>query len=122
MLGLDNVTVKVNASPGQVPEVGVIVYTPETSDAVVFVSVPLITDPLPEEPPVNPLPEGADHVYVVAAGTIPSVIFAGVNENALPLHTVSGLLLIAGFGFTVTVTVNVLVHVFGAVPDVAVTL
>lgn len=41
------------------------------------------------------------------AGTIPLVMLAGVTVNADSLQTVDVIAVIAGFGFTVTVTVNV---------------
>ena len=63
---------------------------------------------VPAAPPVIPLAAGADHVYVVPAGTIPSVPFAGEVVNADPLQLVFTSVLIAGTGLTVTVTVNVL--------------
>jgi len=43
----------------------------------------------------------------VPAGTIPLVMLAGVTVNADSLQTVDVIAVIAGFGFTVTVTVNV---------------
>ena len=75
---------------------------------------------LPEAPPViPPVTVGALQLYVVPAGTTPSVPFTGVTVNAVPLHTVAVIALIEGFGLTVTVTVNVLpTHV----PDVGVTV
>jgi len=81
--------------------------------------VGLISDPLmfaallPAEPPVMP-PErpGIGHVYVVPAGTTPSAPFEGAMVNDPALHMVVVWLFIAGFGFTVIVTVkSVPVHV-----------
>jgi hypothetical protein len=43
----------------------------------------------------------------VPAGTIPLVTFTGVTENAVPPQTVAVMLVTAGLGFTVTVTVKV---------------
>jgi hypothetical protein len=51
---------------------------------------------------------GTPHVYVVPAGTIPLVTFAGAAVKVPPLHIVVVILLIPGFGLTVIVTVKVL--------------
>jgi hypothetical protein len=74
---------------------------------VVLVSVPPILAPLPAAPPLNPAPAGAPQLYVVPTGTIPLVTFTGVTENAVPPQTVAVMLVTAGFGFKVTVTVKV---------------
>ena len=74
---------------------------------VVFMSVPpILDDPLPVAPPVNPAPEGTVQLYIVPAGTIPSVTFTGVTINPEPLHTEADMLLIAGFGLIITLTGN----------------
>lgn len=101
------VTVTVNVGPVQLPDVGVTVYIAACGEFVVFISAPL-TDaaPLPGAPPVKPDPDGGDHVYVVPTGTIPLVILTGVTENPASLHTELIIGTIAGFGFTVTVTVK----------------
>ena len=70
-----------------------------------FVSVPVIELPLPATPPERP-PDtaGASHVYVVPAGTRPSVASTGVTVNPASLQTAVARLLIAGLGLTVTTT------------------
>ena len=110
-LGL-TVTVTVNDDPRQLPTpeppVGVTVYTAVAARAPVFVNVPVIFVGLPllAAPPENPEPDGADHEYVVAEGTIPFVPSAGVTVKALPPHAVAVIALIIGLGLTVTVVVN----------------
>jgi hypothetical protein len=65
--------------------------------------------PLPDAPPViPPVTVGADQLYVVPDGTIPFVLLTGVTVNVEPLQTEEVIAFIAGVGFTVTVTVNVL--------------
>lgn len=74
---------------------------------MVFTSVPLIfAAPLPAAPPVNPAPAGAAQVYVVPAGTIPSVTLAGVRLNPPPLQIVAVRSFNTGLGLIVTVTVK----------------
>src|SRR5512133_2945459 len=63
---------------------------------------------VPAAPPVKPAPAGTGQVYVVPAGTTPSVPSAGVRLNEPPLQIVAVSGLIAGAGLMVTVTVNVL--------------
>jgi hypothetical protein len=60
--------------------VAVTAVTPE------LVNVPVIGDPLPEAPPVNPVPVGADHEYEVPIGITFGAIELGVTEKALPLQ------------------------------------
>ena len=60
-----------------------------------------------DAPPVNPMPDGAAQVYLVLKGTTPFVPFTGVAVNGAPLHTVNAIGVIAGTGFTFTVTVKV---------------
>ena len=64
---------------------------------------------VPIAPPVNPpVTTGTGQVYVVPAGTIPLVPFAGVAVKLPALQIAAGVILvIADFGFTVTVTVKV---------------
>ena len=59
-------------------------------------------------PPVSP-PEtvGVAQLYVVPAGTIPFVTFAGVEVKVPPLQIELVMGVIAGTGFTVAITVNV---------------
>jgi len=76
---------------------------------VVLFSVPEISvAPLPEAPPVNPVPDGADQLYVVPEGTIPLVPSTGVTVNPFPLHVVAVIAFTDGVGFNVTVTVKAL--------------
>jgi hypothetical protein len=69
--------------------------------------VPVILEPLPAAPPVNPDPDGAFHVYVVPAGITPLVLLTGVAVKVPPEHIVAVMAVIAGVGLIVTVTVNV---------------
>jgi hypothetical protein len=48
--------------------------------------VPLIEPPLPAEPPVNPVPDGADHEYTVPLGITFGEAELGVTENEVELH------------------------------------
>ena len=74
---------------------------------VILVSVPLIVvPPVPAAPPVKPVPEGADHEYVVPEGTTPFVILTGASVKPSALQTLDIIGVIEGFGFTVTVTVK----------------
>ena len=53
----------------------------------------------------------------------PARLFVGVTVNAEPLQVAAVLLVITGLGFTVTVMVKVgPVQIFGAVPDIGVTV
>jgi hypothetical protein len=102
------VTVTVNVGPLQPFAIGVTVYVAVAAEPDVLVRLPLIEEPLLDTPPViPPVTVGADHVYVVPAGTIPSVELTGVKVNVAPLHTVVVRLFSAGFGFTVTVMVKI---------------
>ena len=72
----------------------------------------IVLVPVPDTPPVNdPVMVGVVQVYTVFAGTIPLVTLAGVTLiTALKLgsvHKATVIGLMAGFGFTVTGTVNV---------------
>jgi hypothetical protein len=53
-----------------------------------------------------PVTVGADHVYVVPAGTIPLVPLAGVTVNAVVLQVVAVIAVMFGLGLTVTVSVK----------------
>ena len=103
------VTATVKLLPEQVAEeTGVTVYVAVWLVVVVFVSVPVILLPFPATPPViPPVTDGADQLYVVPAGTMPSVPSTGETLNAVPVQAAAAITLIAGFGFTVTVTVKV---------------
>ena len=75
---------------------------------------------VPAAPPViPPVTAGANHVYVVLAGTTPLVPLTGVTENAAALQVAAVIAVTAGLGFTVTVTVKVEPV---QVPDVGVTV
>ena len=76
---------------------------------VVFVKVPVIelTPDDCDKPPVNPLPVGTAHVYVVPAGTMPFVPFTGLTVNNTPPHPVVLIGVITAVGLIVTVKVNV---------------
>ncbi len=103
----DTVNVPVHVF-GLVPDVAVTLYVAVTAEFVVLVNVPEIFVALmPANSPLRPEAVGADHVYTVPDGTVQSVPSAGVNEKGASLHIVIVLLLIAGFGLTVTDTVNV---------------
>jgi hypothetical protein len=118
-LGL-TVTVTVNVAPVQEPDVGVTVYTTSIAALVVLVNVPLmLASAVPTAVPVMPTTEGAVHEYVVPVGTIPLVVFAGVDVNVPSLQIVAVIADTAGFGLTVTVTVNVAPT---QVPEVGVTV
>jgi hypothetical protein len=118
-----NVTVTVKVPPVQLPETGVTVYVAVCTVFVVLDSVPeIFVAPLPEAPPENPVPDGADQLYVVLDGTIPSVPLTGVTVNADLLHTVVVIAFMDGIGFTVTVTVNVAPTQEPASPEVGVTV
>ena len=58
-------TVIVKVEPGQLPkatdDVGATVYVAVCAVVVELESVPLMLVPLPDAPPVNPVPAGADH-------------------------------------------------------------
>jgi hypothetical protein len=103
----DTVNVPVHVF-GLVPDVAVTLYVAVTAELVVLVNVPdILLALVPADSPLRPEAVGADHVYTVPDGTVPSVPSAGVNEKGASLHIVIVLLLIAGFGLTVTDTVNV---------------
>ena len=72
--------------------------------------------------PVMPTGEVTVQVYVVPAGTTSGSVLVGVTVKAVAEQIVCVTLAITGFGFTVTVTVKVLLHAVGAVPEVAVTV
>lgn len=100
------VTFSVNAVPEQAPLTGVTVYVAVCIELVVLVSVPPIEAPLPGAPPAKPDPVGAAQLYVVPAGTMPSVTLAGMSVKLSPLHIMAFMVFITGAGFTVTVTVK----------------
>jgi hypothetical protein len=114
------VTVTVKSVPAQLPDFGVTVYMAVCAVLVVLVRVPLMFEAsLPASPPVNPVPAGADQLYVVPAGTIPLVTLTGVTVNPASLHTVVIIAVIVGFGSIATITVNVDP---AQLPDVGVTV
>jgi len=88
-----------------------------------LVNVPVTEDWfIPEAPPVNPVPEGTDQLYVVLAGTmVTGGLLAGVMVKLLPLHTTGDWSGIVGLGLMVTVMVNALPTQLPATPEVGVT-
>jgi hypothetical protein len=56
---------------------------------------------------IEPVTVGTPQLYVVPTGTISEPPFTGVLLNEAPLQAVRDFAAITGFGFTVTVTVNV---------------
>ena len=80
-----------------------------------FAGVPTLADP-PVRPPVT---TGIPQLYVVPAGTTPFAPLAGVTVNTTPPHTGVVISVMAGLGFTVTVTINVDP---AQLPDVGVTV
>ena len=103
------VTVTVKVAPIQLPDVGVTVQVAVCAIFVGLVSVPLIFAAAePDAPPVMPpVIVGAAQSQVVPTGTIPFVLLTGVTVNPTPLHTEAVIVVIAGAGFTVTVTIKV---------------
>ena len=65
---------------------------------------------------------GAVQVYKVPEGITSGAVLIGVTVKGLPVQIAAVLFAIIALGFTVTVTVNVFVHVFGVAPEVAVTV
>ena len=57
-------------------------------------------------PPLYPVPVGASQVYLVPAGTRPSVGYTGDTWKVTPAHTVVDKGEISAFGFIVTTNVN----------------
>ena len=102
------VTATVKLLPEQVAEeTGVTVYVAVWLVVVVFVRVPVILLPLPATAPViPPVTDSTDQVYVVPDGTIPLTPSAGETLNEVPVQDAAVIAVIAGFGFTVTVTVK----------------
>ena len=80
----------------------------------------MLAAPVPEAPPVMPpVTLGTVQLYVVPAGTTPLVPFTGVIVKGAPLQADAVILVIAGLGLTVTITVKVApVHV----PNLGVTV
>ena len=102
--------VTINVKERLVPHgvLGVTRYAAVTAELVVLVSVPKIfaTPVICETPPVKPLPEGADHLYVVPFGITPLTISVGVIPNGAPLQVVVVIVLILAPGLIVTTSVN----------------
>jgi hypothetical protein len=103
------VTVTVKGVPVQLPDVGVTVYVAVCAVFVGFKRVPdMFAWLVPVAPPVMPpVTTGNPQVYKVPAGTMPLVPLTGVTVKGVPLHPDAVIFVIAGPGFTVTVTVNV---------------
>ena len=98
------------------PEVGVTVYTTSTGAFVELVSVPLIEEALvpAARPEIPEIADGADHVYVVFAGTI-SVPFEGVTVKVPTLQIATVFAAITGVGLTTTTTLFVAEHPFAVI-------
>lgn len=63
--------------------------------------------PLPEVPPLKPADiVGTDQLYCVFAGTTPLVPFTGLTVNVPLPHIELVMVVMAGFGVTLTVTKN----------------
>jgi hypothetical protein len=103
------VTVTVKSLPVHPPAKGVTVYIAIWVVLVGLVRVPLMfAAAVPAAPPViPPVTEGAAQVYVVVPGTMPLTPSAGAAMKLPALHIVAVIFVTAGFGLTVTVTVNV---------------
>ena len=101
-------TVTEKDAPVHDPDVGVTIYVALTTLIVVFVKVPVIelTPDACDKPPVNPLPVGTVHVYVVPAGTMPFVTFTGLTVNNTPPQPVVLIGVITAVGLIVTVKLN----------------
>ena len=74
-----------------------------------LLSVPeILTCPVAPAPPVTPpVTIGADHLYMVLAGTAPFSPSVGVTINITPLQVVAVIAVIIGSGLMTTVTVKV---------------
>ena len=59
-----------------------------------------------DTPPVNPVPVGADHVYIVPDGITPFTPSVGVILNVPPLQTEVVIAVTVAKGLIVTVNVN----------------
>ena len=57
-------------------------------------------------PPLNPEPVGASQVYLVPAGTLPSLESTGETWKVTPAQTVVDSGVISAIGLIVTITVN----------------
>jgi hypothetical protein len=62
--------------------------------------------PLPAEPPVKPVPDGANHEYTVPLGMTFGAFKLGVTEKAVELHVCVVIFAMAGTGSTLTVNVK----------------
>ena len=92
-----------------------------------LVNVPkIVLCEVPKTPPVTlPVTTGAAQVYVVFKGTIVYTFgfpLVKTVEKVSKLHIAAVWFGISGFGFTVTVIVNVAPTQFPAIPEVGVTV
>ena len=102
------VTVTVNVRPVHGPETGVTVYVAVPAELPVLVSAPVMLGPAPADPAETvPVITGAFQLYVVPAGTTPSMPLVGLATNVAPLQIALVMAFIAGLGLTVIDTVNV---------------
>ena len=69
-------------------------------EPLISVRVPFIVEPIPDDPPLKPVPEGKVHVYIVPFGTNPSAPFIGDIVKFTPLHEEKFILFMSGVGFT----------------------
>ncbi len=71
--------------------------------------MPLINAELvaPDPPVMLPVTDGANQLYTVPAGIIPSVPSTGDTLYVIPLQVTAVIAVIEAFGLIVTVTVNV---------------
>ena len=106
----------------QVPKVAVIVYMALTFPVLPFNKVWLIeVCPICAVAPVNPVPVGIPQLYNTPVETISGSVFGGEYVKPDPEQVVNDLFVMTGFGFTVTITLNVLVQILGETPTLAVT-
>ena len=115
------VTNTVNVVPDPHGVLGVTIYVAVLAIFVVFVNIPVMlsTGIVCDNPPVIPVPVGANHVYTVPAGTTPFTPSVGVTVNATPLHVVVVIDVIDAPGNTFTTTLN---DAPVQLPDVGVTI
>ncbi len=74
-----------------------------------LVNVPVIFKPEPGTPPViDPVTTGAAQLYVVPDGNTPFVPLLGIEVNATPLQTVFVMDVMAGVGFTVILSKEII--------------
>lgn len=85
-------------------------YVAVTDPDPEFTNVPIMEVPLPDTPPVKPVPDGADHEYTVPLGITFGAFELGVTEKAAELHVCVVMFAITGTGSTLTVNVKIDEH------------